>query len=52
METWFTDGATLDADVENLSMGTELAMICRNRPPNNRGFSHGGIAVVYRELAI
>ena len=51
-ETWFSDGEALERDIENLSMGAGLAMICRNRPANNRGFSHGGVAVVYRESAI
>ena len=48
-ETWLTDGDTLDKEVEDLVLGTGLQMIYRNREPNARGFSHGGVAVIYKE---
>ena len=38
----------MDDDIEDLCLGAGLGMICRNRPANDRGFSHGGVAVVYR----
>ena len=47
-ETWIADGEGLEEDLEGLEFGAGLGMICRNRPINSRGFSHGGVAVVYR----
>ena len=29
-----------------------MGMLCRNRPVNNRGVSHGGVAIVSRESEI
>ena len=50
-ETWIADGEGLEEDLEGLELGAGLGMICRNRPINSRGFSHGGVAVVYRSEA-
>ena len=47
-ETWLTDGESLEEEVENLVLGTGLQMIHRNRELNARGFSHGGVAVLYK----
>ena len=51
-ETWFSDGPDLDKDVEGLSLGTGLSMLYRNRPPNQRGFSHGGVAIIFKERTV
>ena len=51
-ETWLTDGESLEKEVSDLVLGTGLQMLHQNRPPNQRGFSHGGVAVVYRETAM
>ena len=51
-ETWLTDGESLEEDIEGLVLGISLKMIYKNRPPNARGFSHGGMAVVYKESAL
>ena len=48
-ETWLTDGDPLLQDVEDLEYGAGLGMIYRNRPANSRGFSHGGVALIYRK---
>ena len=48
-ETWFKDGRELDKDIEDLSLGAGLGMLCRNRKVNERGVAHGGVAVVWRE---
>ena len=48
-ETWLTDGETLQGDITDLALGTGIGLICKNRPPNSRGFSHGGVAVAYRK---
>ena len=48
-ETWLTDGESLEEEVSDLVLGTGLQMVYRNREPNDRGFSHGGVAVVYKE---
>ena len=45
-ETWLTDGDSLERDIHDLAKGAGLDMICLNRPPGNRGNSHGGVAVV------
>ena len=51
-ETWLTDGEGLDEDVEDLALGAGIRMICKNREVNNRGFSHGGVAILFREAAM
>ena len=50
-ETWLSDGDSLEEDLEGLTLGTGLKMICKNRETNDRGFSHGGVAVVFRDTA-
>ena len=47
-ETWLSDGESLDADIEGLCLGANLGMLCLNRPTNDRGFSHGGVAIVWK----
>ena len=47
-ETWLSDGESLQDDISDLSHGAGLGMICKNRPVNNRGFSHGGVAIMYQ----
>ena len=49
-ETWFSDGVELQEDIEHLSLGTGLRMLCKNRPKNDRGFSHGGVGLLFKEL--
>ena len=51
-ETWLTDGESLQEDIDDLVLGTGLQMICRNRDPNERGFSHGGLAIVFRDAVV
>ena len=51
-ETWLSDGESLDEDIEGLCLGAGMGMLCRNRPVNNRGFSHGGVAIVSRESEV
>ena len=41
-ETWLSDGKTLDEDLDNLREGTGYSALTLNRPPNQRGVSHGG----------
>ena len=48
-ETWLTDGDMLDEDTENLVMKSGLRLLYRNREKNSRGFSHGGVAIMFRE---
>ena len=48
-ETWFTDGSKLQAESEDLLLGHGLNNLVRNRPPGNAGFSHGGVALIYRD---
>ena len=44
-----TDGHGLDDDVDDLLHGAGLGLLYRNRPPNDRGFSHGGVGVFFKE---
>ena len=50
-ETWFSDGVELQEDIEHLSLGTGLRMLCKKRPRNDRGFSHGGVGLLFKESA-
>ena len=45
-ETWLADGESLNRDLYDLAKGAGLDMICLNRPPNNRGNAHGGVAII------
>ena len=51
-ETWFTDGEKLLLESENLLLGHGLNSFCLNRPPGNAGYSHGGVAIIYRDADI
>ena len=44
-----TEGDTLLEDIEDLSLGSGIGMISRCRPAGGRGFSHGGVAVAFKE---
>ena len=48
-ETWFTDGDPLEEDAQDLFHRAGLKILYRNREANNRGFSHGGVAIVYKD---
>ena len=50
-ETWLSDGPSLSEDIRDLANGAGLGMVCLNRPPNGRGISHGGVAVVHNQSA-
>ena len=50
-ETWLSDGAGLEDDVRDFVLGTGLGMLYRNRPNNTRGYSHGGVALVFKSSA-
>ena len=47
-ETWLTDGETLEEDIDGLCQGAGIGLVCRNREVNERGFSHGGVAVAFK----
>lgn len=48
-ETWFSDGSKLERESEDLLLGKGLNAVTLNRPPGNAGYSHGGVAVIYRD---
>ena len=48
-ETWFSDGSRLELEAENLLLGSGISIFTLNRPINNAGFSHGGVAIVARD---
>ena len=50
-ETWLTDGERLDLELEGLLLGSGLDLFSQNRPAGNAGFSHGGVAIVTRDLS-
>ena len=46
-ETWSADGQHLDDDRQDLFLGADLSMLCRNRHANPKtGVAHGGIALL------
>ena len=47
-----TDSAELEKDIHDLELGTGYSIICKNRPPNNRGYSAGGVALAFRKSHI
>ena len=51
-ETWLTDSNELAADLEELENSTGFNMLMKNRPMNTRGYSTGGVAIVYRSNKI
>ena len=48
-ETWLADGTTLEEDKQDLLLGAGLSMICKNRRPDTRGLSYGGVAIIYKD---
>ena len=48
-ETWFTDGESLEEDAQDLLLRAGLRIMYRNREANVRGFSHGGVAIIYKD---
>ena len=48
-ETWLSDGDSLQTDLDDLEHGVDLGCVYKNRPTNARGFSHGGVAIIYRK---
>ena len=46
-ETWLTDGKELDDDLLDLRGRAEIGALTRNRPPNEQGYSHGGIGIFF-----
>ena len=50
-ETWLSDGEGLTEKIDDLREGAGLGTLCRNRPRNAAGFSHGGVALIWREAA-
>lgn len=51
-ETWLTDGEGLDEDIEDLLLGLGIKLHCLNRAANDKGFSHGGVAVFHQNEAM
>ena len=48
-ETWFSTNAAFSDDLDDVRARTGLGVLCKNRPPNALGVSHGGVAIVYNE---
>ena len=48
-ETWFSEGDKLKEEAENLLLGKGLGAVTLSRPPGNAGFSHGGVAFIYKD---
>ena len=48
-ETWLSDGPSLEEDKQDLLLGAGLSMLCRNREPDSKGKSYGGVALFYRD---
>ena len=46
-ETWMGDGPALAGDLDDLLQATGLAMLTKNRAPDARGVSYGGVAICY-----
>ena len=51
-ETWLSDTIDLKDDIRDLELGTGYSMLCKNRPVNARGYSTGGLAIVYKKSQI
>ena len=47
-ETWLSDGCGLEEDLAELEEGTGYGMLVKNCPKNHRGYSTGGVAIVYK----
>ena len=48
-ETWLNDAHGLEEDLDHLAAGTGLGMLTLNRKQNDRGVSHGGVAIIYHQ---
>ena len=48
-ETWLCDGLTLEEDKQDLLLGEGLTLLCRNRKPDSRGRSYGGVGLLFKE---
>ena len=44
-----SDGLRLEKDVEDLLLGSGVAVFTKNRPVGGAGFSHGGVAICMRD---
>ena len=51
-ETWLADGKTLEEDRQVLLLGAGVSMLCKNRKPDSRGLSDGGVTILYKEEII
>ena len=47
-ETWLSDGDPLLWDIDDLEYGAGLGLLYKNRLVNSRGFSHGGVALIFK----
>ena len=47
-ETWLADGAGLDEDLSDLTLGAGVSLLVKNRERNARGVAHGGVALAFR----
>ena len=52
IETWLTDGVPLQNDILDLEEATGFSMLYKNRLPNARGYSTGGVALAFRKSSI
>ena len=48
-ETWMGEGRDLERMVQDLSLGSGVGILMRNRHRNGRGVAHGGVAVLWKE---
>ena len=51
-ETWFSDGDKLEKESDDLLLGHGIRSLVRNRPPGNAGYSHGGVALLFRDSLV
>ena len=50
METWLSDGTSLEEDKQDLLLGAGISLLCRNSKPDHRGVSYEGVAIIYKDL--
>ena len=48
-ETWMRTGEELDRNLQDLSLGSGIGALFRNRAPNARGVAHGRVGVFFRQ---
>ena len=48
-EAWLADGVTLEEDKQDLLLGAGLTLLCRNRTPDARGRSYGGVGLLFKD---